>query len=110
LPQSDLDRFEVTSLNPKTKKDLVNFRRLIRFELERYFQIQKQAQSGFTYIPRAFLLPIATASDGYLWTARRLYRNPDLALRSKLRPSKLRIIFYFIKNLTLPRALALSAV
>jgi phytoene synthase len=76
----------------------IDWEAYIRKEIDRYYTIQKEAAMGYAYIPKRFLVPIKTAADMYLWTAKRIYKNPSIIFEKKLKPSKSRILFHLIKN------------
>lgn len=97
MPQDDLKKFEIASLNELFTNE-EKFSKLLKFEIERYFSIQKQAERGYRYIPYAYRIPIKTASDMYNWTAREIYKNPSIVFIKKVKPSPLRVILQFIKN------------
>lgn len=75
-----------------------DFRKLISDSINLYFQWQLEAEKGFPYIPKRYLIPIKTASDMYKWTANVIRKNPYIIFEKKIKPSKLRIIFTGIKN------------
>ncbi len=77
------------------KKEFINF---IRGEIERYYKWEKEAEEGFKFIPKRMLIPIKTASDMYKWTAEKIYKDPFLVYRKKVKPSKFRIILKIIEN------------
>lgn len=78
----------------KTKE----FNEFIIEEINRYLKIQKQAEEGFKYIPKQYLIPIKTASDMYKWTAKQIYKNPQIIFKKKVKPSKIRVILMGLKN------------
>lgn len=63
-----------------------------------YKEIQKEAEKGFKYIPYKYLVPIKTASDMYLWTAKKLEQNPDIIFKTKVKPKRAYVIWTLIKN------------
>ena len=97
IPQKDKDVFNVHSLTPQKHSEDA-FKKLIRFEIDRYYRIQDEAELGYKYIPRRYLIPIKTAAYMYKWTAQQIYKNPLLVLEKKLKPSRPRIISTIIKN------------
>ncbi|NCU28047.1 phytoene/squalene synthase family protein [Candidatus Nomurabacteria bacterium] len=68
------------------------FARFIRTEVERYQTWQRQAASGYRYIPRRYRIPIMTAADMYCWTAQKIAQDPTIVFRKRLKPSKSQII------------------
>lgn len=88
---NSLERNEVTS---KTKE----FQRFISFQIDRYIKWQNEAEEGFTYIPKKYLLPIKTASDMYAFTAKVITSTPLIVYSKKVKPSIPRIIIHFAWN------------
>ena len=74
------------------------FDRYLRGELDRFRSWQEEAERGFREIPRKYRIPIKTASDMYLWTARKLHRNPAIVFERKLKPPKWRILIQGLLN------------
>jgi 15-cis-phytoene synthase len=68
------------------------FRFFIRRQVERFEAWQKEAEEGYRLIPGRLLVPIKTAADMYLWTGRRIAKNPLIVFRKKLKPSKARVL------------------
>lgn len=96
IPMEDLERFGVRCLC-----DSPEFREMIRFEVRRFYSMIREAEQGYRYLPRKYLIPIKTASDLYKWAARVIYRKPSLVLqpRSRVKPSPIRSISYGIANM-----------
>ena len=67
------------------------FSEFLRHHLDKYRVWQREAEEGFRYIPRRYLIPIKTASDMYNWTARTIEANPMVVFQRKVKPSKGRI-------------------
>jgi 15-cis-phytoene synthase len=70
----------------------------IRTHIGLYYQWQKEAEQGFAYIPKRYLIPIKTASDMYQWTAEQIYRNPLVVFQQKVKPSIPRIVAQIASN------------
>ncbi len=98
IPLKDMELYNVSSLQPKTSDEQYNFSRLIQFEIERYYRIQEEAQKGYMYIPKQYLIPIKTAADLYKWTAKKIYANPMIVFEKKVKPSKLYMTRTIITN------------
>jgi phytoene synthase len=96
MPQEDIKKFGISSQDELFTNE-EKFSKLLKFEIERYFSIQKQAERGYKYIPYAYRIPIKTASDMYNWTAREIYKNPSIVFK-KVKPHPFRVILQFIKN------------
>jgi phytoene synthase len=74
------------------------FCEFIRTHIGLYRQWQKEAEKGFSYIPKRCLIPIKTASDMYQWTAERIYHNPLIVFQKKVKPSIPRIVLQIATN------------
>jgi phytoene synthase len=92
-------RYNLKSLSfEEAKNNKENFIKYIREEIERYYEWQKEAEKGFKFIPKRMLIPIKTASDMYNWTINKIYRNPFIIYKKKVKPSKVRIILKIMEN------------
>ncbi|KXK10458.1 MAG: 15-cis-phytoene synthase [Microgenomates bacterium OLB23] len=67
-----------TYLPLEDSKACGSFDALIRFEINRYYALQKQAAKGYAHIPRQYLVPIKTAADMYMWTAKVIEKTRQL--------------------------------
>lgn len=70
----------------------------IRSQIDIYQTLQRQAETGYQYIPRRYRIPIKTAANIYEWTAQQIYQNPGLVWKRKVKPSKWRVFLYLVKN------------
>lgn len=71
-------------------------------QLDRYRSWQREAESGYQYIPRRYLVPIKTAADMYNWTASRIEADPFIVFRRKVKPSRPRIVRTVLGNFIAP--------
>lgn len=71
-------------------------------QLDRYRAWQREAESGYRYIPRRYLVPIKTAADMYTWTASRIEADPFIVFRRKVKPSRPRIVKTVLANFIAP--------
>jgi phytoene synthase len=99
LPLSDsgltsLQKSDVAASESKIER----FISFIRKNIDLYYTWQKQAEEGYRYIPRRYLIPIKTAADMYGWTASVIRENPLIVYEKKIKPSKLRVLFTVLKN------------
>ena len=78
------------------------FCRFIKAQVERYREWQEEAEKGFAYIPRSYLIPIKTASDMYKWTARIIEHNPFIVYYEKAKPRRRRIVMQALWNTLRP--------
>ena len=78
------------------------FARFVHLQLSRYRRWQAEAEEGYRFIPRRYLLPIRTASDMYNWTARRIAADPFVVFERKVKPSRSRVFRRVARNFILP--------
>jgi phytoene synthase len=74
------------------------FRGFLRHHLALYRSWQAEAEAGYRYIPRRCRIAVKTAADMYLWTARRIDREPLVVFRRKVKPSRGRILLRVAAN------------
>ncbi len=74
------------------------FARYIRRQIELYRGWQNEAEAGFHFIPKRYLIPIKTASDMYNWTAAQIEKEPMVVFKRKVKPTKPRIMLTILKN------------
>jgi len=87
-----LEGTPLKSLDPEhVRSHRREFNDFLRHHLDKYQVWQREAEEGFRYIPRRYLIPIKTASDMYNWTARTIQENPMVVFQRKVKPSKGRI-------------------
>lgn len=99
FPAEDLERFSLPSLSKATaEKHPEEFAAFIKFQIDRYFDWQTEAEAGYHYIPKRLLIPLRTASDMYGWTARSIAKEPLVIYRQKVKPDRSRIIMQFVHN------------
>jgi len=84
--------YEETIKNPE------GFKRFIKTQLKRYSNWQLEAEKGFKYIPKRYLIPIKTASEMYKWTAKIIEKDPFIVYQRKVKPSIPRIVVTIGKN------------
>jgi phytoene synthase len=75
------------------------FNSFMRQELDRYITWQNEAEKGFAFIPKRYLIPIKTAAAMYRYTAWVIYNNPMVVYTKKIKPSSLRILKTIIYNM-----------
>jgi phytoene synthase len=88
LQSHDLEdlTWEHTSRHPEEYKGL------IRDEIMRYYTWQKEAEKGYAFIPKWYLIPIKTAANMYKWTARQIYNDPFVVYQKKVKPPLYQIL------------------
>ena len=100
LPSEDLTKFDLPSLELKhTEQKPEAFKEFILHQLNRYFTWQEEAEQGYKYIKKRYLIPVKTASEMYYWTAEQIHNNPFVVYQWKVKPLILRIITTTISNL-----------
>jgi len=88
LKENSLDTLEYNHV----LSNLSGFKNFLHTQLKRYTSWVQEAEKGFHYIPKRYLIPIKTASEMYKWTARIIWNNPLIVYVRKVKPSILRII------------------
>lgn len=100
LPLDILKRYGLNSLNyEEVLKKQEKFKEFLRDQLDLYFKWQNVGEKGYKYIPRYLLVPIKTASDMYKYTAKKIYDDPLIVYRIKVKPRIRKIVFTGIKNI-----------
>lgn len=89
---NDLE-FETVMKNP------IGFENLIQEQINLYRTWQKEGEKGFKFIKKRYLVPIKTASDVFLWTAKKIEADPFIIYREKVKPSKSRIRLTALNNI-----------
>lgn len=93
LPSADMKQFGLKNLDYSYTIDhATQFKEFIRFQLKRYCTWQTNAEQGYHYIPKRYLISIKTASEMYHWTAEQIYKNPFIVYEWKVKPLITRII------------------
>ncbi|MDV2480983.1 phytoene/squalene synthase family protein [Methanoculleus sp. Wushi-C6] len=93
FPLDEMDLFGLDDLSAATAaRHPGRFGAFVRYQIGRYRAWQEQAETGFAFIPRRYLIPIRTASDMYRWTARTIEHDPAIVHRRKVKPSVARIV------------------
>ena len=75
------------------------FRRFLEAQLRRYREWQTEAEEGYRYIPKRYLVPIKTAGDMYDWTASVIAEDPFVVYSRKVKPRRARILAQVVRNL-----------
>ena len=74
------------------------FRAFVRSQIKVYFDWQKKAETGFVYLPKRMRVAVKPASDMYMWTATKIYKNPFLVYDMQLKPAWNKVLLAGIKN------------
>jgi len=100
FPSDELEKYGLNSLEYSyVKRWPGRFSKFIHDQIDQYLIWQKQAEEGFSYIPRRYLIPIKTASEMYRWTASVIRRNPLIVYKLKVKPSVKRLISQLSYNM-----------
>ena len=97
IPQDDLGRFGLASIRDGKNQEQ-RMRKLIRFELGRFLKVNKEAKKGLRFLPRNYRVPISTASDVFESVGKKIYRDPMIIFREKVKPSVLSILCTVFRN------------
>ena len=87
------------ALDPETARGNPDvFERFIRQQVSIYEGWQREAERGYRFIPKRYLIPIKTASDMYNWTARTIAADPFVVFDRKVKPAIPRIFIRIFLN------------
>jgi phytoene synthase len=95
LEDSGLTRLDFEYTNARRPQ----FESFIRSQLALYYEWHREAGPFFAGLKRNFRIPIQTATDMYLWTARQIEQNPFIIYQTKVKPGRFRIFGALIKNM-----------
>jgi 15-cis-phytoene synthase len=100
LPSNDLQRYGFKNLTyQETKKHPEKFKNFIQKQIDRFCNWQHQAEIGYKFIPKKYLISIKTASEMYKWTATQIQKNPFVLYDLKVKPLMGNIIKTTIANM-----------
>ncbi|MFA5034983.1 MAG: phytoene/squalene synthase family protein [Candidatus Margulisiibacteriota bacterium] len=104
LPTVELEKYKLDSLEEKeAHRKPERFTAFIAGQLAYYRKWQAEAQRGYRFIPRRYLVPVKTAAEMYGWTADRIDQTPFVIFRGVVKPAKSTILARIIANaLSLP--------
>lgn len=96
----ELKRFHLKSLDyQEVKVNFANFQNFVNFQIDRIIEIINESRQGFNYMPKRYAAVIKTATDGFLWAAQKIKKQPLLIYQKKVQPSRLFLIRSAIKNI-----------
>ena len=95
LEKSGLESLEESEARRKPEA----FTEFIALQTSRYKAWQKEAETGYHFIPRRARIPIMTASRMYTWSAEQIESDPFIVYRRKVKPSRMRILGSLLQNL-----------
>ena len=103
FPLEEIEKYGLINLEYKhTKNNSENFKNFIKQQIKHYYNWQLQAEEGFKYLPKRYLIPVKTASEMYKWTAEQILKEPFLVYRQKVKPLITRILTKTIENIIDP--------
>lgn len=92
FPKTELDKVGLPGLDYKSVTENQSaFTEFVNNQFDYYSSVQKEAEKGYKYIPKNYLIPIKTASDMYNWTAERIKEKPMIIYSKKVKPSVTKI-------------------
>ncbi len=93
FPQSSLNTYNLKKLQfDYTKRHPERFNQFIQDQIDLYDVWQKEAEKGYSFIPKRYLIPIRTASEMYKWTSYQIKKNPFIIYSKKVKPRRSHII------------------
>lgn len=111
FPRKELSRYGLADLSEnEALSKRKEFKAFIRSQVKLWRTWQKEAEHGFRFIPRRYLLPIKTASDMYKLTALRISLNPFIIFRKKVKPATYVVVMSYVWNRIRPRMSAMNHV
>jgi len=100
FPQTDLRQHGLENLSfEHVKEHPENFEHFIQTQLDRYCHWQEQAEEGYHFIPKRYLISIKTASEMYHWTAEQIAHHPYIIYDTKVKPMISKILLTVLSNL-----------
>ena len=99
FPKDTLAKFGLNGLTRgEARRKPAQFRAFVRSQIKVYFDWQKKAETGFVYLPKRMRVAVKTASDMYMWTATKIYKNPFMVYDLQLKPAWNKVLLAGIKN------------
>jgi phytoene synthase len=100
FPQTDLRNHGLENLSfNHVKQHPEQFQQFIKTQLDRYCRWQEQAEAGYRFIPKRYLISIKTASEMYHWTAEQIAHHPFIVYEMKVKPMVSKIVLTVLSNL-----------
>ncbi len=99
FPKDTLLEFGLEGLTRgEARRKPKQFRAFVRSQIKIYFDWQKKAETGFIYLPKRMRVAVKTASDMYMWTATKIYKNPFLVYDMQIKPTWNKVLLAGMKN------------
>jgi phytoene synthase len=84
LPKEDLKKFDLSYSNFLKKENYARLAALLKFEIERAFEIESQARKSFIFFKnKRILFVVKTAADLYHKIGEKIFKNPKIVLLRK---------------------------
>jgi len=99
MPQDDLRKFGLLENLSNAKENKTGFEKFICYQIEKYDNMAKEAETGFAYIMPRLRASIMTANDMYKWTSKIIEKNPQIIFAKKVKPQPIFVLFAYLKNL-----------
>lgn len=100
FPQTDLRQHGLENLSfEHVKEHPESYVHFIQTQLDRYCHWQEQAEEGYHFIPKRYLISIKTASEMYHWTAEQIAHHPYIIYDTKVKPMISKILLTVLSNL-----------
>ncbi len=100
FPQTDLRQHGLENLSfEHVRQHPERYKHFIQTQLNRYCHWQEQAEEGYRFIPKRYLISIKTASEMYHWTAEQIAHHPYIIYDTKVKPMISKILFTVLSNL-----------
>lgn len=71
---------------------------MMRTYINEYYRLQAEAEKGYKYIPKKYLIPIKTAANMYKQTAHIIEQNPMIVWEKKVKPKRWQVLLELMKN------------
>lgn len=98
IPTTILNKYGLPELSQlAAEASPERFRRLMRHEIRRYIRWHNESLPGLDMMPSRLAVPIRTASNMYIWTARKIYADPFIVFKKKVKPNQARVLFEGLK-------------
>ena len=99
LPREELKSAGLNSLysgEAVAKKSA--FTCFIKLQARRFNAWLKEAEDGYKYLPKRYLVPIKTAADMYRYTAETIEKDPCVVYKRTVKPSRIRVLARAVAN------------
>jgi phytoene synthase len=81
------------------KKSPDKWNEYIRKYIDKYREIEKEAEKGYKFIPKRYLVPVKTAAQMYTWTSDKIYSDPMMVWKEKVKPKRAFVVLSVLRNI-----------